>query len=147
MPTKPAPNPPPSKVNRHIFRFGQYKVVAALSRRATWAFQHPPRVTLLAHAHPGSPFLPSPSPTMLTLLTHVARLDQSTPHLPLCLLLHCRHGCPFRLPATSFQRTSPQGRIGRRQRSCRGKALKGDISLSPFPLLCFFFSSSSLNRP
>jgi hypothetical protein len=58
MPTKPAPNPPPSKVNRHIFRFGQYKVVAALSRRATWVFQHPPRVTLLAHSHPSSPTSP-----------------------------------------------------------------------------------------
>jgi hypothetical protein len=49
------------------------KVVAALhpSCRASWVFQHPPRVSCLTHPHPSSP---RPHPT----LTHFTQLDQST---------------------------------------------------------------------
>jgi hypothetical protein len=63
---------PPYRVNLRIFPFGRYKNRRRPhpSRRASWVFQHPPRVTLLTHGHPASP-LPSPS------LTHLTQLHQS----------------------------------------------------------------------
>jgi hypothetical protein len=79
-----SPSPPKSLVNRCICRFGPYKKRRRPhpSRRATWVFQHPTRVTLLTYLTRPSPFLPSPCIDVLTHLTRFARLDQSASHLP-----------------------------------------------------------------
>jgi len=89
-----------------LSRLGSIKVVAALTDLLAR-----PGVTPLTHAHPSSPFPPSPSPTALTRLTHFPRLDQSASPF-FALPFSTAPWISFRLPAsqTAGPQTGPRRR-------------------------------------
>ena len=98
---------PPSKVNRHICRFGKYKnrrrPRPSPSRDLGVPISSPDDV-----AHPPSSFLPPPSPTVPTDLTYSALLGYSALHFPFVSFPTGAMDL-FQAPRSSSQRASQQG--------------------------------------